>query len=239
LSPEQVGRLKKLLTRRATHEPIAYIRGKVEFYGRTFIVSDVVLVPRPESEAIIELLLEIYPELAKRVTNISASQDLDAVVRIADIGCGSGALGITAKLEAPKSPNLVVDLVDIDESARKVAKSNVDLFTLPISVIESDLLCNTRHDYHVLLCNLPYVPEEHGINEAAKHEPEIAIYSGESGLNHYNALFNQINNIQDKPLYLLIESLKAQQPEIEKLATKSGYELLKKQDLVTCFKLAG
>lgn len=228
LSPEQLGVLNNLLTQRLTHKPMAYIRGKVEFYGRTFLVNEHVLVPRPESEAIIDLLLEIYPEFVQQKANLS---DVDSAVKIADIGTGSGILGITAKLELPRSPEPLISLIDIDINALETAKSNVDLFTIDAELIENYLLANTSNDYDILLCNLPYVPDEYPINKAAEQEPALALFSGSDGLNHYRKLFLQLQESQNKPLYLLLEALLPQHADLQKIAAKNGYKLIKTNGL--------
>src|SRR5258708_7437300 len=125
LSSTQVAKLKKLLNRRAQHEPLAYVRGRGEFYGREFVLTPAVLEPRPESETMIDLLKKLVGSGMLQATN-------GPHVRLADVGAGSGALGITAQLELP---NTSVDLLEIDHKALKIAKSNVDKFTLNLHVI--------------------------------------------------------------------------------------------------------
>jgi release factor glutamine methyltransferase len=222
LTSRQVEVLKILLSRRIDHEPIAYLRGKTEFYGREFIVSHAVLEPRPESEAMVECLIELLKGASKQ-----------PIIRLGDIGAGSGALGITAALELP---DLQVELIELDDKARKVAKMNVDLFTLNISVIKSDLLEATSNDYDVLLCNLPYVPDDFEVNRAASHEPPVAIFGGPDGLDLYRKLFLQVNKNKNKPLYILTESLPAQRVELSTLASKSGYDLKKTSDFIQVFE---
>jgi release factor glutamine methyltransferase len=135
LTLAQVKKLKNLLTQRAQHVPLAYIRGHTEFYGRSFVINPAVLEPRPESEVMIDLLKRLAETL--KVGNQKSPQ-----LRIADIGTGSGALGITAALELPSS---AVELLEIDPHAASVAKLNVDKFTLSLPVIESDLLSKSTH----------------------------------------------------------------------------------------------
>ena len=110
LSATQTTKLTKLLKRRARHEPLAYIRGHSEFYGREFVITPAVLTPRPESEAIIDMLGELSSsgDLSRTVTKNGTRPN--NAIKIADVGAGSGALGISAKLEFPESQNVVVDL---------------------------------------------------------------------------------------------------------------------------------
>jgi release factor glutamine methyltransferase len=219
LTSEQLQRLDYLLSRRMVHEPISYIRCKKEFYGREFMITSAVLEPRPESETMIDELRSLV--------------DLPNNVYIADVGTGSGALGITAQLELPEAH---VDLIDIDAKALKVAKTNVDKFTLPISVLQSDLLDGSDESYDLLLCNLPYVPDDFRINTAATHEPKLAIYGGVDGLDLYRKLFEQIKTRPNKPLYLLFESLPTQHPFLKTLAQSNGYEVTKINDFILVLK---
>jgi release factor glutamine methyltransferase len=236
LSSAQTAKLEKLLKRRARHEPLAYLRGRSEFYGREFVLTPAVLEPRPESEAMIELLkaLPVFSP-AKPVLDMSAAKR-GATLRIADVGTGSGVLGITAKLELPRT---TVDLLEIDPAALKVAKTNVDKFTLNINVIKSDLLTASRQNYDILLCNLPYVPDDYQINRAATHEPRLAIFGGSDGLDVYRKLFKQIRQLKKQPLYILTEALPPQHAILAELAEQSGYRLAAIDDFIQVFERAG
>lgn len=219
LSTTELRKLNNVLNLRVAHTPIAHIRGYTEFYGRNFVITPAVLEPRPESETMIEQLLKL----------VKSTQNL----RIADIGAGSGALGITAKFELPNSE---VDLIELDQNALKVARMNVDKFTISISVIESDLLANTTKGYDVLLCNLPYVPDEFQINLAAGHEPRMAIFGGPDGLDLYRRLFQQANSSSKQPLYILTESLPPQHEVMASIAAEQDYKLLTSEDFIQVFK---
>lgn len=226
LSSKEMAVLTNLLKQRATHQPLAYIRGKTEFYGREYVITPAVLEPRPESETMIELLLKLSK-------SPDSGLDWNVDVHLADVGSGSGALGITAKSELP---NMNVDLLDIDEKALEVSKKNVDLFTLSINTIHSDLLANAKHDYSILLCNLPYVPDSFVINPAAMREPKIAIFGGSDGLDLYRKLFNQVKNRSNKPLYILTEALPPQHDVLHNVALDSGYTLVDNEDFIQVFK---
>lgn len=222
----QLAKLTKLLNRRARHEPLAYIRGFTEFYGRDFVITPAVLEPRPESESMIELLLEL-------VRNGFEWQKLPEILRIADVGTGSGALGITAKLELP---NAQVDLVEIDEKALTIAKINVDKFTLEIGLRHSDLLKDLDTDHDILLCNLPYVPDNYPINKAAQREPKLAIFGGPDGLAIYRKLFDQIVARQHRPLFILTESLPQQHASLRLIAEPHGYRQCHVADFIQAFQ---
>jgi len=221
ITPTQRRELNNLLNRRCSHEPLAYVRGKTEFYGRVFVVSPAVLEPRPESETMIALLKKL--------------PDLPFDPSLADIGTGSGAIGITAQLELPQAK---VELIDIDKEALKITKINVDLFTLSISIKQSDLLKDVSTSYDVLLCNLPYVPDEFVINQAASYEPRIAIFGGPDGLDLYRKLFAQLQKRPSKPLYILSESLPSQHSALTEIACRNGYELFQVDDFIQVFRVS-
>ncbi len=227
LSSDQVASLKKLLNRRSLHEPLAYVRGKAEFYGREFVLSPAVLQPRPESETFIQLLKELSG-------NGLFGPNAEHVVRIADVGAGSGALGITAALELP---NCQVELLEVDPKAAEVAKINVDKFTLNIGVTVGDLLAATERHFDVFLCNLPYVPDGYQINRAATYEPQLAIFGGSDGLEVYRRLFDQVQKRTSKPLFILTESFASQHEVLNKIARQAGYSLLKTDDFIQVFQL--
>lgn len=225
ISAGEARKLTNLLNRRAGHEPLAYVRGHTEFYGRDFLITPAVLEPRPESETMIDLfkdLMKSWPKGRKKVS-------------VADVGTGSGALGITAALEAP---NAQVELLDIDSGALKMAKINVDKFTLNLSCTDSDLLEQAVGSYDVLLCNLPYVPDSFQINQAAAREPRIAIFGGPDGLDLYRKLFNQLKMRPKKPLYILSEALPPQHQALSGIAAKNNYKLAKTKDFIQLFTTA-
>jgi release factor glutamine methyltransferase len=231
LSDTETEKTKNLLTLRSDHTPLAYVRGWVEFYGRDFIVNEHVMVPRPESETMIDLLKSL---LSDNVSKHDNDLIADKTYTIGDIGCGSGALGITAKLELPKHK---VELIDIDPKALKIAKTNVDIFTLNLTTVKSDLLTSVDTCYDILLCNLPYVPDGFEVSPAVKHEPSIAIYGGKDGLNVYKKLFTQVLTFKQRPLYILSESFPTQHLLLGMIAAKSGYRPLNTDGFIQVFKL--
>lgn len=219
LSPTQATSLEKQLHRRMQHEPLAYIRGKTEFYGREFLLNRNVLEPRPESETMIELFKEL---------------PLSPESYIADVGSGSGALGITAVLE---HPGIQADFIDIDPLTLKVARANAKKHKISGAFYEGDLLNAPKTSYEVLLCNLPYVPDSYQINEAAAMEPRVAIFGGVDGLDLYRRLFGQIDTLKYKPTFILSESLPFQHTVLAKLARQHGYEQQQESDFIQLFSL--
>lgn len=214
VSKENCTLLTQQLRRRAMHEPIAYIRGFSDFYGRRFTVSNKVLQPRPESEAIIEQLMSLP------ITN---------GMTLADVGTGSGALGITAKLVRP---GLSVTLIDIDTEALLVAKINSEKHKTELTLVHNNLLAGLQ-PFDIILANLPYVPIDYALNEAARHEPSIAIFGGADGLDLYRTMFKQLELSPAK--YIITEALPFQQNTLATIAQAANYRSLGGDDFVQTF----
>lgn len=209
--------LKENVERRLRREPLAYIRGRSWFYGRFFAVTPDVMVPRPESEAFIELLKELKPS------------------DVIDVGTGSGCLAITTKLELPRSK---VTAIDISPETLKVAKQNALVHGADIDFIQSDLLTTltaTIQSETTIIANLPYVPDGLITSPEISTEPALALFSGKDGLDHYRKFWDQIKTLKTKPNYILTESLESQHDDIEKLAYIAGYKMQKTEQLTQLF----
>jgi release factor glutamine methyltransferase len=152
---------------------------------------------------------------------------------IADVGTGSGALGITAALEVHPSH---VDLFDIDASALAVAKHNCELHELHLKAYKRDLLARVQRPYDVILANLPYVPRNWHINQAAALEPRLAIDGGQDGLDVYRRLFEQLKKFSWQPRFILTEALPPQHEKLAEIAKAHGFTQLKTDDLIQVFK---
>lgn len=224
--------LNKLLKRRLAHEPMAYILKNIEFYGRNFYVDKRVLTPRPESETMIELLLDL-----------AESQKLKAKsgLIVVDVGTGSGCLAITTKLEFPA---LSVVATDVSQQALTVARRNARKLGADIKILHGDLLEPLRNSVFgfrssVILANLPYVPNQYKINRAAGHEPKEAIFDGVDGLDLYRQFFKQVSSLPYLPRYILTEALPPQHNLMVKIAKKAGYHLQKIDGLIQLYRDSG
>ena len=167
---------------RLDRTPIAYIIGHKEFYGRLFKVSPSVLVPRPESETIIELLDNLCDGSTKTLV---------------DVGTGSGCLGITAKLEHPE---LEVTLTDISHHALGIAEKNAETLGATIAIVKNDLLVPNPQlppQIDIILANLPYVDHNWERSPETNYEPELALFADKGG----RALIERL--LQEAPLYLV------------------------------------
>ena len=168
------------LALRLDRVPIAYIIGHKDFYGRRFSVTTATLIPRPESETIIDLLKDIAPKNMSLLPHEPFT--------IVDVGTGSGCLGITAKLELPDSR---VTLIDISPHALKVASSNATRLDADVHILKSDLLAGYPLKAHAIIANLPYVDPEWDTSPETAHEPSIALFAGKNGLALIEKLIDQ------------------------------------------------
>jgi release factor glutamine methyltransferase len=226
LQSSELENLSTKIAQRTHHTPLAYLRGKAEFYGREFVVNEHILVPRPESEAMIELLKELVPA--------------STATTIIDVGTGSGCLAITAKLELPQS---IVFAIDIDPNCLSTAQINAKTLGAEVTLLLGDLLSPIQYSSSkmrdsIVLANLPYVPENYSINTAATHEPKLALFSGKDGLGHYRKLFGQLRKIDHKPTILVTEALLEQHTALVKIAKDTGYALAATKGLAQAFTLS-
>jgi len=164
-----------VVARRAAREPVAYIRGTQEFWGREFTVTPAVLVPRPETELIIEEALALT-DATRRYT-------------IADVGTGSGCLAITLAIERPAS---AIVATDVSRSALAVADGNARrLHARSVRFVETDLLDGVQGPFDLVVSNPPYVRDGDRTTlppEVRDHEPAAALFSGPDGLAHIRRL---------------------------------------------------
>lgn len=228
-------KLQEQIERRARHEPLAYIRGKSEFYGREFLVTPDTLEPRPETETMVDLLKYIVRGPSSHNSRGSLMLAEDGPLTMVDVGTGSGCIAITAKLEFPE---LKVFATEINTSALKIAQKNTKKLGADVTFHQGNLLEPIKpaaDGSWILLANLPYVPDSHTINEAAMFEPKVAIFGGADGLDLYRQLFEQIKDLTDVPAHILTESLPFQHKELIQIAKYAGYKLELSEDFIQLF----
>lgn len=160
-----------LVTRRAAREPMAYIRGTQEFYGREFLVGPGVLIPRPETELVVREALEAGPGTRR-------------ASRIADIGTGSGILAVTLAVEWPAARVVATDL---SAEALTIARGNAEAHAVAarITFVETSGLDGVRDPFDVVVSNPPYVRATDAASlmpEVRDHEPGLALFGGDDGL---------------------------------------------------------
>jgi len=193
------------------NRPVEYITGFAEFFGRDFIVNDDVLIPRPETERIIDIALNHIDRKIKchaepvEASTFSSSKQTHYFINFADVGCGNGAIGITfAKEFEKRNIDYSGILSDVSEKALQVAKSNIEAGRpfLPagrsrrLQLIQSNLLSNypKSHKFDIIFANLPYIPSSrvHNLDSSVKDfEPHLALDGGEDGLTLIRQLLHQ------------------------------------------------
>lgn len=166
--------------------PVQYIVGNVDFYGNTINVNKNVLIPRFETELLVDKTINYIK------TNFKNHVD------ILDIATGSGCIAITLKKEIDST----VDASDISKEALKVAQENALNNKVDINFINSDMLTNITKKYDIIISNPPYLTKEDDIMDIVKNnEPEIALYAKDNGLYYYDVILKNIkNNLKDKYL---------------------------------------
>lgn len=186
LTTEQATAFQHLLERRLAGEPLAYITEESEFYGLDFYVNENVLIPRPETELLVEKALSLAEK--------------GNIATIADIGTGAGIIAITLAL---KLPDVRIYATDISAKALEVAKFNAEkhIVTDRIQFLQGDLLEPIPQPCDLIIANLPYVREE----AVPPFEPRIALDGGKDGLTQIRRLCREIKGKLTPLGYLLLE----------------------------------
>ncbi len=182
--------LKKNLEQLKKGKPVQYIVGNVNFYGYNFIIDENVLIPRFETEGLVEKVIENIKTMNKKNLNII------------DIGTGSGCIAITLKKELN---NYIVDAVDISKEALKIALKNASNLKCDINFYQNNLLENIPKKYDVIVSNPPYIAYDEEIMDIVKkNEPSIALYAKDNGLFILKEILKQSKDkVQDQFLIAL------------------------------------
>jgi release factor glutamine methyltransferase len=182
ISTREIEAIQECIQERLQHKPIAYIIGHKEFYGRDFVVNNKVLIPRPETEAIIDITKTLFENIPHPI--------------IWEIGTGSGCVAITLALEIPNSD---IYASDISSSALQIAQNNAILISGKQSLIkwfEGNLIDAFPQDIspNLIVANLPYLDQNQYTDDSLLYEPDLALYSNNNGLEHYIRLIQDIKS---------------------------------------------
>jgi len=212
-------RFVSLILRRASGEPTQYLTGKQEFWGLEFEVNPDVLIPRPETEHVIEVALD---RLAVREIRAGRKQTLTGEgLRIIDVGTGSGCIAVALAKELPGAQ---ITATDISEAALAIAKRNAERHSVRnrIAFLKRNLLEGFDGMYDAVVSNPPYIgrkERETLMREVREHEPELALYGGEEGYELYADLIAQAARSVTQGGLIVLElghnSLQAVQPLLE------------------------
>ncbi len=219
-------------------KPKAYISGVCEFYGREFLVSPDVLIPRPETEAAVDLVLSLYGK--SYLSGVSVPERvLPLKPRVLDVGTGSGCIAATLKLEIPEAE---VFAADASVRALEMARKNARKLGAEVEFFESDLLEFNRGGggdwsaerisaklapkFDVIVANLPYVDREWEWvdEEALGYEPATALYAENGGL---ELIFKLLEQARGRTDYLIIEADPCQHGRIKEEIKKYNYKIEK------------
>jgi release factor glutamine methyltransferase len=184
LRPQELAAFHNLLDRRALGEPLPYLTGHIEFYGLDFAIDPRVLIPRPETETLVDLALtHVAQSLSLPRQPDQHTQDAPRLV-LADVGTGSGCLAVTLAVHVPSAH---IYALDLSPDALAVARANAQRHRVArrITFLESDLLTALPEPADLIVANPPYVASEELPTlpqEVRKHEPRLALHGGPDGL---------------------------------------------------------
>jgi release factor glutamine methyltransferase len=204
LSTHQAEQFETLLKRRLANEPVQYLTGEQEFFGLVLEVSPDVLIPRPETEHLVEAVLQRF--------------DRDANPRIVDVGTGSGAIAVAIAHARTQSRVIAVDL---SLAALEVARRNAERHGVidRVTLRQSDLLAEAGSaEFDLVVSNPPYIANGEKLEpQVANYEPQSALYAGPTGLEIYERLIPQANRVLKPHGWLMMEIGYGQQRALEAL----------------------
>lgn len=221
LLPEELARVRALVVRRRKREPVAYIVGEREFYRRSYEVTPAVLIPRPDTETLIERALELLPA--------------GSTARVLDLCTGSGAIAITLAAERSE---LHLTATDLSAAALEVARRNAERHGVGArcEFLQGDLfapLAAAAH-FEVIVANPPYIPEPEieTLQPEVRHEPRLALASGEDGLSHLERLCSSARTFLAPGGALLFEVGRGQAKQVRSWLEAAGLrEVTARKDL--------
>lgn len=239
ISDDILQALKVIIDRLIKEEPIQYIIGKTEFYGLPFLVDKNTLIPRPETEELVEwVLLEVTKLQSNKVTKLNTnvtSNIVEKSLSILDIGTGTGCIPISL---AKNLPNAEITAIDISSEALKVARQNAKLNTVAIDFLETDILQTEKlhQQFDIIISNPPYVRElekQEIKNNVLENEPHLALFVDDNNpLVFYNKIADLAKNHLTKNGLLFFEINQYLGTETVKMLEKKGFKNIElRQDL--------
>ncbi len=226
LTKDELAAFKKLILRRANREPVAYILGTKGFWRYDFNVSPATLIPRPDTEILVEKSLEIL-----------SSKKWESP-RVLDIGTGSGCLAISIALDYPTAQ---VEAVDISPEALQVAEQNAISLEAKVNFYQSDLMTALKgKTYHLIVSNPPYISEDElkvVQPEIRGFEPHLALTSPRQGMQHYERILENVGNYLTDDGVLLLEIGDYREKLLTELAKKYFFHTNTHPDLSGSLRL--
>jgi len=200
-------RFAALAARRRAGEPLAYLLGRREFYGRSFEVGPAVLVPRPETEGLVDVALDALRGLA--------------APRVLDLGTGSGCIAITLALERPDAQ---VTGVDRAPAALAVARANAAALGARLQLLESDWFGAVQGEFELIVANPPYIAEDDPHLGELAHEPRHALVAGHDGLDCLRIIVREAPAHLAPGGRLLVEHGHEQGAAVRLLLSQAGFD---------------
>jgi release factor glutamine methyltransferase len=200
--------LREALKKRGEGIPLQHLLGEVSFHGRDFICDDRGLIPRPETEELVEMIL-------KQITGEN--------LQILDVGCGSGVIGLSLAAEKPSSH---VTLVDVSEDALGLTRENAKKLSVSnVGILRSDLLDQVTGSFDLIVANLPYVPESEAATMARElaHDPALALFSGADGMDLLRRFIPVVASFLKPGGWLALEIGYDQASQVRLCLEKSGF----------------
>lgn len=220
ITEEQAQRLHAYVTERMTHKPCQYILGTQDFMGMEFATAPEVLIPRPETEILVEQACEKLTVLGEKKTGSSA-------LRVLDMCCGSGCIGISV---AKLVPDVSVDLADISDAAIALTKKNRERLQAECSVIQTDLFAQIEGKYDMIISNPPYIRTDEIpklMAEVRDFEPHLALDGKADGLYFYDKIIREAREYLYEDGYILFEIGQDQLDAVRRLLVENGYADIK------------
>ena len=217
LRPTLQATLDACVQRRAAGEPLAYITGHKEFFGLDLLVDARVLVPRPDTETLVEWALEVLHGSSVRAELVEAPCP---VISVIDLGTGSGAIALALKATRP---HLQVSAIDASTEALDVARANARRLQLDVRFQRSSWLDGVPDLYHAIVSNPPYIAAQDRHLDALTHEPRQALTSGADGLMDIRCIVNQAPAHLHPDGWLLLEHGFEQAAAVRSLLLAAGF----------------
>lgn len=215
----QVQKLHAYVTERMTHKPCQYILGTQEFMGMEFATAPEVLIPRPETEILVEQACERLAVLGEKKRELTGSSAL----HVLDMCCGSGCIGISV---AKLVPDVSVDLADISDAAIALTKKNRERLQADCSVIQTDLFAQIEGKYDMIVSNPPYIRTDEIpklMAEVRDFEPHLALDGKADGLYFYDKIIREAREYLYEDGYILFEIGQDQLDAVRGLLVENGY----------------
>lgn len=211
LTTDQWARFRAGVERRLDDEPLAYITGQQEFFGIDLRVDNRVLVPRPDTETLVQWALDVLNRTTAGIEPL----------RVLDLGTGSGAIALALKATRP---DLQVSALDASGGALAVAAANAQRLALDVAFQQGNWLNGVADDFDVIVSNPPYIAEHDSHLNALRHEPAQALTSGSDGLADLRCIIAQAPAHLDRGGWLLLEHGYDQATAVRELLHRVGFE---------------